>query len=100
VKTPSVPDGYTHAYHQFTIRVPGGERERLLQSLNERGVGARVYYPLPIHRQPVFKLRPEYRELELPVTEAAVREVLSLPVHPSLTEEELAFVVSVVNDLT
>jgi perosamine synthetase len=100
VKTPSVPDGYTHAYHQFTIRVPGGERDRLLQALNERGVGARVYYPLPIHRQPVFRERPEYRGLELPATEEAAREVLSLPVHPSLTEEELAFVVSTVNELT
>jgi dTDP-4-amino-4,6-dideoxygalactose transaminase len=98
VRVPTVPPGREHVYHQYTVRVPEGvDRDAVLKRLNERGVGARVYYPLPIHRQPVFARRPEYGAVVLPATERATREVLSLPVHPSLTEEERAFVAAEVN---
>ncbi len=98
VRVPSVPAGYGHVYHQYTVRVPEGvDRDAVLERLNERGVGARVYYPLPIHRQPVFARRPAYQGLDLPETERATREVMSLPVHPSLTDEERAYVVAEVN---
>jgi dTDP-4-amino-4,6-dideoxygalactose transaminase len=98
VRIPTVPVGREHVYHQYTVRVREGvDRDAALKRLNERGVGARVYYPLPIHRQPVFAKRAEYRGLSLPETERATREVLSLPVHPLLTEEERAFVAAEVN---
>ena len=75
-----------HVYHQYTVRAPG-HRDQLLSHLRERGVGAVVYYPVPIHRQPVYR-RLGYRDA-LPVAERLSTEVLSLPVHPSLTEAEL-----------
>jgi len=98
VRVPVVPEGYGPVYHQYTVRVPEEvDRDQVLKRLNERGVGARVYYPLPIHRQPVFARRPAYQNLDLPETERATREVLSLPVHPSLTDEERAYVATEVN---
>jgi dTDP-4-amino-4,6-dideoxygalactose transaminase len=98
VTVPTAPAGRHHVYHQYTVRVrPGVDRDAVLRRLNERGVGARVYYPLPIHEQPVFARRTGYEALVLPETERATREVLSLPVHPSLTDEEPAYVVAEVN---
>ena len=65
-------------WHQYTVRVP--ERDRLVTALAGRGVETGVYYPTPIHRLPAYDL-----DLDLPVTAAAAREVVSLPVHPALT---------------
>jgi len=97
VTTPVASAGTTHVYHQYTVRVPAGDRDRLVTRLNERGVGARVYYKQPIHAQPAILARPGARSLDLPETERASREVLSLPVHPGLTEAERAYVVESVN---
>jgi perosamine synthetase len=96
VITPKVREGYTHVFHQYTVRVRE-DRDVALEKLNQAGIGARVYYPLPVHQQPL------YRQLgftdSLPVAERMSREVLSLPVHPSLTEEELGKIVSEVSRL-
>jgi perosamine synthetase len=94
-----VPSGFHHVYHQYTVRVPARLRDGLVARLNERGVAARVYYRRPIHREPVLEGRPEYRGLDLPETERASREVLSLPVYPGLTETERAYVVEAVTAL-
>ncbi|MEU8134542.1 DegT/DnrJ/EryC1/StrS family aminotransferase [Streptodolium elevatio] len=95
IVTPAVAAGATHVYHQYTVRVsdeafPGG-RDAFAARLTERGVGSGVYYPVPIHRLPSFGLT-----LDLPETERAAREVLSLPVHPSLSEGDLKTVVEAV----
>jgi perosamine synthetase len=80
------------------VRVPEGtERDRIVATLNERGVGARVYYARPIHQQPVFASQDRFRDVRLPETERASRAVISLPVHPGLTEAERAYVVQEVN---
>lgn len=98
VKTPPVMPDTVHVYHQYTVRVPdGADRDTVAKRLNDSGVGVRVYYPLPIHRQPVFQSRDGYSGLALPETERATRQVFSLPVYPSLTEEERAYVVQQVN---
>lgn len=98
VETPKTPDGYTHVYHQYTVRVPEGvDRDAVTKRLNERGVGVRVYYPLPIHRQPVFQAMDGYKDVHLPVTENMTARVFSLPVYPSLTAEERDYVVQEVN---
>src|SRR5207247_1180043 len=56
VKTPTVVLGNTHVYHQYTVRVPDGvDRDAVTKRLNEKGIGVRVYYPIPIHKQPVFQ---------------------------------------------
>ena len=94
VVTPTVADGSTHVYHQYTVRVPG-DRDAFATALrDEHGVGCGVYYPIPNHRLPSFGL-----EVDLPETERAAREVLSLPVHPSLSEGDLERVVTAVNTL-
>lgn len=90
VVVPPVADGAVHVYHQYTIR--SGRRDELAQQLTERGVGSGVYYPMPTHRLPSFDLH-----LDLPETERAAREVLSLPVHPALTDADLATIVKAVS---
>jgi dTDP-4-amino-4,6-dideoxygalactose transaminase len=98
VKTPTVLPDFTHVYHQYTVRVADGvDRDAVVKRLNEKGVGVRVYYPLPIHKQPVFQNMPGYAEVVLPETEKATAQVFSLPVHPALTQEEREYIVQEVN---
>jgi dTDP-4-amino-4,6-dideoxygalactose transaminase len=95
VSTPSEAADAFHVYHQYTVRVGSGrERDAFRAALADRGVGSGVYYPTPIHRLPSFG-----RDLELPETERAAHEVLSLPVQPSLTGDEVDRVVEAVNAL-
>ncbi|MCM8833034.1 MAG: DegT/DnrJ/EryC1/StrS family aminotransferase [Candidatus Omnitrophica bacterium] len=72
-------------YHQFTIRVNKKIRDKLLKSLNESGIGAKIFYPIPIHKQPFYK-KILQKNISLPVTEKVSLEVISLPVHPLLDE--------------
>jgi dTDP-4-amino-4,6-dideoxygalactose transaminase len=98
VVLPSVPDGFQHVFHQYTVRVTS--RDGLQSHLSARGVGSGVYYPTPIHRLRPYlteKQQPDPR-WELPETDRAAAEVLSLPVHPGLSEEALQQVVDAVND--
>lgn len=92
VVTPPVADGATHVYHQYTIRIVGHDRDAFAAALAERGVGSGVYYPVPVHRLPSFG-----GTVDLPNTEAAAREVLSLPVHPALSAGDLETIVDAVN---
>jgi len=95
VVVPPVAAGAMHVYHQYTIRVPE-ERDRIVTALREEHqVGSGVYYPIPNHR--LASLAPYAPGLELPETERAAREVISLPVHPSLTREHLERIVAGVN---
>lgn len=90
VTVPPVAAGATHVYHQYTVRAD--ERDALVDELTAAGVGSGVYYPTPIHRLPSFGLT-----LDLPETEKAAREVLSLPVHPALSEQDLEDIAAAVN---
>ena len=74
-----------HIYHQFTLRL--ARRDAAKQALGDAGIASGVYYPIPLHRQPVFEK--EYGALSLPASEAAAREVLSLPIYPQLADEQL-----------
>lgn len=85
VETPQVRAGATHVFHQYTVAL--ADRERVIAGLTERGIGYGIYYPIPIHKQQVYQER-GYTDI-LPVTEAASGRVLSLPIHPALTEAEL-----------
>ena len=85
----------THIFHQYTIRVLSGRRDALQKNLSEQGVGVQVYYPLPLHLQPCFR-HLGYKEGDLPESERASREVLSLPMFPELTEEEQDYVVQAI----
>ncbi len=98
VVTPHVPPGYTHVYHQYTIRLEGAsaaERDEVARVLREQWrIGTGVYYPIPNHRLP--SLAPYAPGVDLPGTERAARECLSLPVHPSLSEADLERIVRAV----
>ena len=96
VITPQVKDEYVHVFHQYTIRLKE-YRDEILTKLNERGIGARVYYGVPIHQQPIYR-KLGYRDF-LPVAERISREVLSLPVHPALKKEELDKIVTEVSQV-
>jgi perosamine synthetase len=90
VVTPRVAEGVEHAYHQYTVR--SGERDALQIKLGHRGVECGVYYPVPIHRQPPFATG-----TDLPETDRAAAEVLSLPIRPDLTNAEVEAVIRAVN---
>ncbi len=99
VVVPTAPEGYTHVYHQYTIRVTDGRRDEMLQYLTDNGVGTGVYYPVPIHKQTYYVNDLGYDQT-LPEAEKAAAEVLSLPVHPALSSADLETIVATVNDFT
>jgi dTDP-4-amino-4,6-dideoxygalactose transaminase len=96
VVTPRLRDGATHVYHQYVVLVD--ERDEFLRRLTERGVGASIHYPVPIHRQPAFEAL-GYGDVELPISERLAAQVLSLPVHPLLTDEEVSHVIRSTNEV-
>jgi dTDP-4-amino-4,6-dideoxygalactose transaminase len=91
--TPTEPEGYRHSYHQYTIRC--GNRDELRAELAERGVGSAVYYPTPIHRLEAYDW---YEGPALPASEAVAEQVLSLPVHPNLSDEDVETIADAVVD--
>ena len=94
VRVPVTAVGAEHVFHQYTIRVDGADRDRFVSDLSARGIGSGVYYPIPTHRLPSFAL-----DLDLVETERAAREVISLPVHPALSQDDLERIVEAVNDI-
>ena len=102
VGVPPVAPNATHVFHQFTIRVRDGRRDAVQEGLTERGIGSAVYYPTPIHllRPYLPGAHPANRDWNLPETMRAADEVLSLPVWPGLTDEQLGRIVDAVNELT
>ena len=90
-------EGHRHVFHQYTIRVPDGRRDAVLEGVRERGVGTGVYYPVPVHKQRVY-VEQGY-EGTFPEAERAAAEVLSLPVHPALSSADLETIVTAMNNL-
>ncbi len=91
---PYEPAGCVHVYHQYTLRVPR-VRDRLVRHLDALGIGTRVYYPTPIHKSPLYE-REGYGTVRCPEAERAADEVVSIPVHPALTDEALDRVIHAV----
>ena len=104
---PTEPQGYFHVYNQFTIRVVGapssarfagpgvGSRDSLRDHLRSRGIPTEIYYPSPLHLEPAFAYL-GHRAGDFPASEAAAREVLSLPIYPELTEDQQREVVTAI----
>ncbi|MDO5848122.1 MAG: DegT/DnrJ/EryC1/StrS family aminotransferase [Methanobrevibacter sp.] len=96
VITPVSPENRKHVYHQYTIRVTKGNRDDWVEILTEKGIGTGIHYPIPLYNQPIYK------ELGFegssPKAEIAADTVISLPVHPSLTEEDLDLVIEAVKE--
>ena len=89
VVVPKTADWGTHVFHQYTVRVKN--RAQVAEKLKNAGVPTMVYYPHPIHLQPIYKSL-GYGEGQLPQTEQACREALSLPIYPELTQEQIDYV--------
>jgi perosamine synthetase len=87
VVVPKERPGYRHVYHQYTVRI-ARDRDRFQQRLRDMGVGSAVHYQLPVHRQPLY-VSLGYGDVSMPESEKAAAEVLSLPVHPALTDADL-----------
>ena len=94
VITPYCAYGSKHVYHQYTIRVEKGDRDDWVDIINDCGVGTGIHYPIPLYNQPIYK----YLGIEgdCPNAELAADNVISLPVHPSLTKEDLDLVIEAV----
>jgi dTDP-4-amino-4,6-dideoxygalactose transaminase len=93
ITTPFVAPENESIFNQYTLRVADGKRDELQAFLKERGIGTSIYYPLPLHLQPCFAYL-GYKEGQLPESERAAKEVLSLPIFPELTRQQLDEVVS------
>ena len=91
---PRVGSNAKHVFHQYTVRITqdfGMSREELRKKLLDKGILTEIYYPLPIHKQPLYQ-NSGYND-HLPDSEKAATEVLSLPVHPSLTRKDLEYII-------
>jgi dTDP-4-amino-4,6-dideoxygalactose transaminase len=96
IKTPLVAGSNTHIYHQYVLRL-GSSSRKLIEHLQNKGIDARVYYPLPLHLQECFKYL-GYKKGDFPVSEAASEQALAIPVHPDLTQEEMDYIIASIRE--
>jgi dTDP-4-amino-4,6-dideoxygalactose transaminase len=82
----------THVFHQYTLVLNGVDRSALQAKLQEKGISSMVYYPVPMHMQKAY-MDDRYKEGDFPITETLSHNVMSLPMHTELTEEQLAYIV-------
>lgn len=87
IQLPQATQGGTHSWNQFTILVKDGKRDELKRKLQEQGVICMIYYPKPLHLQPVY-VSLGYQSGQFPIAEQCSHEVLSLPIFPDLTSDE------------
>lgn len=99
VQTPVIPENCQHVFHQYTIRIDAQHRDRLREHLLSHQISSETYYPVPAHKQD-FYIRDLHYDVSLPEAERAALEVLSLPVHPALTSDDLHQIVDAVNAFT
>jgi len=80
-----------HVFHQYTLRIINADRDGLMQHLLDKGIPCAIYYPIPLHSQKAY-LDSRYKEEDFPVTNQLVKEVLSLPMHTELEDEQIKFI--------
>jgi dTDP-4-amino-4,6-dideoxygalactose transaminase len=96
IEPPFVQENVKHVFHQYTIRVANGKRDELNEFLNNEGIGTGIHYPKPIYKQKLYEnlgFTANCHEAE-----KAAEEVLSIPVNPKLSAEDLGKIVSVLED--
>ncbi len=84
-----------HVFHQYTLRITNGKRDALVQHMNGNGVPCGVYYPIPLHKQKAYADE-RYNEDDFKVTNQLVEEVISLPMHTELDDEQIDFITDLV----
>jgi perosamine synthetase len=80
----------TPSYYLYTVRIKDtteAQRNNIIKQMHDKGIGAEAYYPIPVHQMPYYKQT--FGNFDLPETEKAAKQVLSLPIHPSVTEEQI-----------
>ncbi len=97
ITLPVVKRGYKHVFHQYTIRVDSNKRKTLMQHLENKGIMTKIYYPTIIPDQPVYKSLIESKE-SFPVAREISQEVLSVPIHPSLTEKDIRYISEMIKE--
>ncbi len=96
---PCVPDTNTHIYHQYTLRAKNHTlRDTIISHLQEKGIDARVFYPMPLHLQPCFAYL-GYKKGDFPESEKTADEVFSIPAYPELTAEQMDYVVESIKEV-
>ncbi|MFK8302301.1 DegT/DnrJ/EryC1/StrS family aminotransferase [Capnocytophaga stomatis] len=94
--TPFTGKGYDHVYHQYTLRITNGKRDELAKVLSENDIPFGIYYPIPLHLQKAYADK-RYNEADFTVTNQLVKEVISLPMHTELDDEQINFITGVIN---
>ena len=98
IQTPVVSGAEdTHVFHQYTLQVKNGKRDALVQHLNEKAIPCGIYYPIPLHSQKAYADE-RYREEDFPVTNRLVEEVIALPMHTELDDEQIDYITSTIID--
>jgi dTDP-4-amino-4,6-dideoxygalactose transaminase len=95
VVTPFEPPNTRHVYHLYVIRTR--RRDAMMEHLKAKGIGAGVHYPIPLHRQPAY-LKQGYGDVRLPITQRVAGEVVSLPMYPELSREQIEYVAHAVDE--
>ena len=80
-----------HVFHQYTLRIIDADRDGLMQHLLDKGIPCAIYYPIPLHSQKAY-VDARYKEEDFPITNQLVKEVISLPMHTELDEEQIKFI--------
>jgi len=96
---PARTEKSTHVFHQYTLKLNDVDRNALQKALEEKGIPAMIYYPVPLHLQKAYQDE-RYKEGDFPVAEKLCACVLSLPMHTELCDEQLKYITENVNDLT
>jgi len=84
-----------HVFHQFTIRIMNGKRDELAKHLADKNIPFGVYYPIPLHKQKAY-IDTRYNESDFPVTNELINEVISLPMHTELEDDQISFITDTV----
>ena len=92
VITPNIPpDSYSHVFHQYTLRILESKRDLLAEHLTKNSIPYGIYYPVPLHKQKAY-YNPEVDNKFFPVTNRAVNEVISLPMHTELSNDQIDYI--------
>tara|TARA_R100001369_G_scaffold954_3_gene3099 strand:+ start:55549 stop:56682 length:1134 start_codon:yes stop_codon:yes gene_type:complete len=98
VQTPvRTGDCDTHVFHQYTLKITNGMRDELVKHLNEQEIPCGVYYPIPLHSQKAY-IDSRYNEADFPVTNQLVKEVIALPMHTELEDDQIAHIAKTIKD--
>jgi len=95
IEAPKETSYMRHAYHLYVIR--SAHRDTLQTQCKSKGIGVGIHYPVPLHKQPAF-MKLGYGDIKLPVTEKAAREILSLPMYPELTEDQIIYIADAIKE--